>query len=904
MATKNFRVRNGLDVGPTTGSTTSVTIDGATGNIISSTGLGSDIVAQVGRYAGSNDIQRDNNSRASNGFLASNWDNGAQNGQRMLIRDYQTTATSTPGYSFPTSAFSTEVSRATTLTTTAASGDGSTATLTFAAQTVPPYIVGSYIAVDTIVPSGYRTVNSQVTACTTTTVSYANTTTGAQTVAGAIRGSGAANANDSLMTIYSQPNMGSTNGSGLGDGWSSDTMPYPPGAFRLTASQNQRQTTTATFTASFANATINAQTVGQMTVTAMTGTSLTTTAASGTGTTATLTFAAQTYIPYAVGSFITVAGVTPTGYNGYYKVTACTTTTVSFANTTTGAQTVAGTTQGAIGVGNEIRSASLTTAAPGSVFIINRQQSGTPGGAGVYALNVATGTISSGTVTSLYIQAAQDLLFSTTPANTAVSDVTRFSAFAFTPNSSNLGSNLATNNLGVTPVFASYVPRYQKITTIATDAVLGDIITIPAHGLRIRDTVIPTTTANGLTATTIYYVQSVTNANQIRLSTTAGGAGLTGLTAGTGLYLEIETTGGYGIGGDNSLQTSPTTGRASSILIGTARLGYGQGGTAGNGQRYAGMVQADELGLIRFAGTAGVVTSTQFQYMYPTQIISSATENWNLTSQGSQTAIQNTRAGQSAVVIVPTNISGDGTTVTVTYANTGQWPGGQAPFVASTYITISGAQPAGYNGTYRVVSNNATTLTFLSSTTGAMVIPGTMTQGIVNSIVANPASQSYASDVHTFTTAPGSAVTPTATLATVNNTSATFARPVGFPVFLATAVNNTLATTATTGNGFVATVTFGALASAPYAVGTSITVAGVTPAGYNGTYTVTACTTTTVSYANGTGGAQTVAGTIKLTNGSVGQQISISDSAVNGGKMAYWDTTNTRWSYIDSNLAV
>ena len=34
MATKNFRVRNGIEVGPATGSTNNVTIDGATGNIV------------------------------------------------------------------------------------------------------------------------------------------------------------------------------------------------------------------------------------------------------------------------------------------------------------------------------------------------------------------------------------------------------------------------------------------------------------------------------------------------------------------------------------------------------------------------------------------------------------------------------------------------------------------------------------------------------------------------------------------------------------------------------------------------------------------------------------------------------------------------------------------------------
>jgi hypothetical protein len=38
--------------------------------------------------------------------------------------------------------------------------------------------------------------------------------------------------------------------------------------------------------------------------------------------------------------------------------------------------------------------------------------------------------------------------------------------------------------------------------------------------------------------------------------------------------------------------------------------------------------------------------------------------------------------------------------------------------------------------------------------------------------------------------------------------------------------------------------------------------------------------------------------------GAVGWQICINNSPVNAGRMAYWDTTNSRWSYIDTNLAV
>lgn len=71
-------------------------------------------------------------------------------------------------------------------------------------------------------------------------------------------------------------------------------------------------------------------------------TSLTTTGASGTSGVATLTFATQASAPFPVGSNIIVSGITPTTYNGTFVVTACTTTSVSYASTATGSQTVAG----------------------------------------------------------------------------------------------------------------------------------------------------------------------------------------------------------------------------------------------------------------------------------------------------------------------------------------------------------------------------------------------------------------------------------------------------------------------------------------------------------------------------------------------------------------------------------
>jgi hypothetical protein len=71
------------------------------------------------------------------------------------------------------------------------------------------------------------------------------------------------------------------------------------------------------------------------------------------------------------------------------------------------------------------------------------------------------------------------------------------------------------------------------------------------------------------------------------------------------------------------------------------------------------------------------------------------------------------------------------------------------------------------------------------------------------------------------------------------------------------------ATTATSGTGSVATVT--TTSTHNLGTGDRVTIAGITPTGYNGTYIVTSTpTTTSFTYANATTGAQTVAGTVSL----------------------------------------
>lgn len=74
---------------------------------------------------------------------------------------------------------------------------------------------------------------------------------------------------------------------------------------------------------------------------------------------------------------------------------------------------------------------------------------------------------------------------------------------------------------------------------------------------------------------------------------------------------------------------------------------------------------------------------------------------------------------------------------------------------------------------------------------------------------------------------------------------------------------SSITTTSASATGGTATITYASQTYAPFAVGQQITVSGITPAAFNGTYVVTACTTTQVQYALvGTYGPQSQAGTV------------------------------------------
>jgi hypothetical protein len=249
--------------------------------------------------------------------------------------------------------------------TTSASGAGGYATIT--TTSAHNLAVGDRITVAGITPTGYNGTYI-VTGVSTNAISYVNATTGGQTVAGTV----SVDAQASIVTrsaataglivrgvtgqsssLFQVQNVNATGllsvdafgflqavsaSFGTNSGFNSLLMRLRPQSSVQLADQMQYQNSAGTV---LGGRNAVSQIYTGTTAGLNTNTGGATTAAAGDGTTATITTTSNHNL--AVGDLITVAGVTPTGYNGTYVLTGVTATTVSYANATTGSQTVAGT---------------------------------------------------------------------------------------------------------------------------------------------------------------------------------------------------------------------------------------------------------------------------------------------------------------------------------------------------------------------------------------------------------------------------------------------------------------------------------------------------------------------------------------------------------------------------------
>ncbi len=189
-----------------------------------------------------------------------------------------------------------------------------------------------------------------------------------------------------------------------------------------------------------------------------------------------------------------------------------------------------------------------------------------------------------------------------------------------------------------------------------------------------------------------------------------------------------------------------------------------------------------------------------------------------------------------------TAASGNGAKATLTYAIIPSY-GGSTPVVGNT-VTIAGVTPTGYNGTYIVTDADlaAKTFSYACAAMGDQTIAGTVFVGTAETCYPNVPLTGGTGDGATADIW----VTYDGAIAGIS-----------------------AATTGASGTGTDATVSFSGTSAPP--VGTLVTISGVTPSTYNGTYTVTASSVSggvvSVSYASTATGAQTASGTI--TGGGV-----------------------------------
>ena len=186
----------------------------------------------------------------------------------------------------------------------------------------------------------------------------------------------------------------------------------------------------------------------------------------------------------------------------------------------------------------------------------------------------------------------------------------------------------------------------------------------------------------------------------------------------------------------------------------------------------------------------------------------------------------------------------------ILYVGTGTETAGNA----ANHVKIGGLY-------YTTLLDNATS----SNTASAIVrrdASGNFTAGTITAALTGNASTATKWATARDLSLTGDA---TATLSSVDGSAA-----VSAALTLASVNSNavTLTTTGASGTGTTATITYATQASNPFTVGQSITVTGVTPNGYNGTYIVTGVSTTQVQYANATTGSQSAAGTVVANFGS------------------------------------
>ena len=277
-------------------------------------------------------------------------------------------------------------------------------------------------------------------------------------------------------------------------------------------------------------------------------------------------------------------------------------------------------------------------------------------------------------------------------------------------------------------------------------------------------------------------------------------------------------------------------------------------------------------------------------------------------------------------------------------------------FVPGQVVTITGVSPSGYNGTFTIVTvPTATTFTVTNATTGtattssatatiSQVMGGTATitysgitpvsvlQNYLNNAYANPPISDFSQlvTINPFYNNGILSINATGGNFTINTTANQNVNISAIPLpynVNATKISNSTtgailnfgssgSTVLPTGSSSSKSVT-GATASTPssgnvqyttaaahgLAVGTSVTIAGFSPSGYNGTFTiVTVPTTTTFTVANATTGTATPTSATVTSTGAM-QALSVTNLSISipSGSIIYLNSGTNNQTFTTSS---
>lgn len=573
------------------------------------------------------------------------------------------------------------------------------------------------------------------------------------------------------------------------------------------------------------------------------GSNLAIATATGDGSTMTITFAEQAVIPFPDGTSIVVTGCTPSSFNGTYTVVDGTTTEVTVSSSVSGA---------ASGTGR-IYTGGTGLTVTGNATISNMEIAG--------LINAATGSANIGAVTSGILSVTGNA----SAGNLETSGTLSVNGNAITGNFTANGTVIANGALTV-----------QSSAVISSALNVGANISLSSIG----------GTGSVVTATfaTQSYVPFPVGSTIVISGVTPAGY--------NGSYTVVSAT------------TSQVT--YSSSVTGTASV-LGRIITGGTALNIRGNANVTNLNVASFTGTDAALTNLTFASSgilnlasgnanignIATAILdaSSNISAGNLYSRGILTVDGNVNASRITVAnaiatnnyavggqitigssLTATGASGTGSVVTLTFAVQTA-----APFPPGSTISVTGMNPAAYNGTFSVTSCNTTHVTYSSTATGSFVSGGTIKSsgtGLVLQSVANVGGLNTTGNVNAGNVSGG---TFTATLFSGNGASIT-----GINVFNTSA---RVIVTGVAGTGSVCTLTYPEQSFAPFTIGQSITVAGVTPTAYNGTFTVVTSNTTTVTFTHtATGSSGFVSGAGTITGGPKAESALVSNQVISNNQ--------------------